>query len=401
MVHELHIWHSDCSAKCADAVNYTIWWYMVYGIIMLRIEIKADEEMKILPPHYYCKHVALCTTRLRLTSELMASTVQHSKAPVAQLGSMLANSPVTAVGLAFIASSYILSHSNRPSTSVREGKTRSKGRQLVDFFQRNESLLFFLAAFLLHNTILHFRLNAGLDGISSTLVDDLSWQYSLPVSLVASIISSKTSTDLLGLTQLVPMFIAFIMGSLGSVLGGLTFGCIIRCFTSSQQAVNAGVASSLIASYIGGTVNFYETASVLMHSLPKHLFQKSIRITSAIDVLVMIVYFAFLQRKHKSLLGKGVESGAHTDRHDKQLVDVARHSENNLPIWQLPVLLFCIAIVKASQLLTAKFIPLVGQVPGLSTMLLCALSSAAALLFNNNLTTSIHSNIIQSGQGKP
>lgn len=142
------------------------------------------------------------------------------------------------------------------------------------------------------------------------MLDDLAWRYFLPASVAAGIISSSlqaymktssnnTATNTVNSDRLILIktMIAFAFGSIGSLLGGVSAMIMftkLATFTSSSSSLPDihKLAAGLIASYIGGTANLFET----MHLLRITEAGKSmLQLLAVMDIFVMIVYFAVLQ----------------------------------------------------------------------------------------------------------
>jgi len=149
---------------------------------------------------------------------------------------------------------------------------------------------------------------------------DLCWSIFLPASLVLALLStSSTSEELTGSStssateissnvnnSILGMALPFAAGSIGSVIG-----CCVSFFLCKFHDVKATaiLAGCLCASYIGGTVNFFAAAKILMPMFKcdsssgrdggiGSLFGS----LAAADLVVMAIYFAVLSFASKSTL---------------------------------------------------------------------------------------------------
>lgn len=143
------------------------------------------------------------------------------------------------------------------------------------------------------------------DGWSlNPILEGLSWTLFLQSALVLGIWSSspnagKSNETTLNrtnkLAKMTTMMVAFFIGVIGSLIGSLVGVPLASSLSSASQIEQSLVwpiaASCLAASYIGGTANFYETASALG---AKGTVAKTLNLIAGIDILVMVVYFGVL-----------------------------------------------------------------------------------------------------------
>jgi len=139
------------------------------------------------------------------------------------------------------------------------------------------------------------------------LLEGLSWGVILQSALVlgiwttASASTTKTETSVKTTatkkTKVMAMLVSFIAGTIGSLLGALLGAWplvghhSIGSGGNSNREVFRIAAASLSASYIGGTANFFETASLLKASA--HV-SKTLNMIAGIDIIVMCAYFSLL-----------------------------------------------------------------------------------------------------------
>jgi hypothetical protein len=114
----------------------------------------------------------------------------------------------------------------------------------------------------------------------NTKVEALAWTYFIQSALILGLWAGKPAikkrvskpfvnpSPLGSIRQWIPIIMVFLIGSLGSVVGGL-FGFHIANMVPliannmiSRDSLSV-LSSCLTASYIGGSVNFFETAKVL------------------------------------------------------------------------------------------------------------------------------------------
>lgn len=149
------------------------------------------------------------------------------------------------------------------------------------------------------------------------------WRYILPISLILRIISSNnpqrnenldnrglhSANAIIKLVHL-PLIVAFLFGTIGSYLAGLSTSAILthflRSFSHSFEQIRSAIipVAALTASYIGGTVNFFETGHFLANTvasknpLRNREILDNLNIFAAMDINVMILYFTFLNFLH-------------------------------------------------------------------------------------------------------
>ena len=120
------------------------------------------------------------------------------------------------------------------------------------------------------------------------LFQELAWGVVLQSGLILSILQSGNEdgdtpiSELLNASALRSMAISFVFGGMGSFLGGILAG---RSGRMERFAVGA-----LVASYIGGTANFFETTKFAPVGTDTSVFAS----IAAVDIGVMCVYFAAL-----------------------------------------------------------------------------------------------------------
>ena len=145
----------------------------------------------------------------------------------------------------------------------------------------------------------------------SGAIDYCGWKLCLPASLALSVFGTKRENNGSDAFRHSPIFSAwgvrwamlsaFLLGSLGSLVGGyLSYIVASRIAgivsngvpnASSSGIDYAACAACLASSYIGGTANFFETASALKLCGRDLQVLKSF---AAADIFVMLAYFSLL-----------------------------------------------------------------------------------------------------------
>ncbi|KAJ1436500.1 hypothetical protein B484DRAFT_416855 [Ochromonadaceae sp. CCMP2298] len=171
--------------------------------------------------------------------------------------------------------------------------------RLLQQVRGDSSLMTFVAA----STFASLKSNV----VVSSAIDNAAWRLFLPSSLFLSIIGSSAlapeggdgsggvgSGDGAGMFVQPSMLIAFLLGTIGSILGGYLSYHVATYLSRSRGArINfSSCATCLTASYIGGTANFFETAAAL--KLPPQEATVLQQLAAA-DIGVMIAYFAVLK----------------------------------------------------------------------------------------------------------
>lgn len=154
-------------------------------------------------------------------------------------------------------------------------------------------------------TTLSFVVSALVASASSISVSEkaehLAWKVLLQASLVLSIIGRdktagiQTDEERGTMDTVAPsMLVAFLIGSVGSLIGGLLSYKLVTTFFPKAfpvRIVNM-VSSCLTASYIGGSANFFEVANLLKtdSATERHVVNQ----ICASDIGIMILYFELL-----------------------------------------------------------------------------------------------------------
>ena len=171
------------------------------------------------------------------------------------------------------------------SSSSSSDKSKSGPSRWIKHLDPN--LMAFVGAFVLANT-------TPLLSKSSELLETLGWKYFLQGALALSLAANYDSSSTIGKYDALPILAAFLMGCTGSLLGGvLAYRCVstLMAARSTEMAI---CASSLMASYIGGTANFFETSVSLALAYSPARKISILGVVAAIDIAFMVIFFQLL-----------------------------------------------------------------------------------------------------------
>jgi Protein of unknown function (DUF819) len=133
-------------------------------------------------------------------------------------------------------------------------------------------------------------------------VDGMAWSHFLQSALVLGLWSTNTSqakpAKNVNTRQWIALFIVFLIGTFGSTIGGYVG------FHAAGLSLNVGgksfplnslsiLSACLTASYIGGTVNFFETAKILGANTSETK-KALLNLVAGVDIGVMVLYFSLL-----------------------------------------------------------------------------------------------------------
>lgn len=288
-------------------------------------------------------------------------------------------------------------------------QTLTSSRTIVPPALLDRSMLSFTLSLLLSQAL-------GLGGSPTVadLLETAAWRVMLPASVAMSVISNcspqgsePAARSAAGLTNALidyerywSMLGVFLLGALSSVLGGIN-----ACFILTRLATPAAIedkfiiATSLTASYIGGTVNFFETAN----SLPGSLYvRQQTRLIAAADIGVMVAYFAVLQAIH-SLNNKrrSQEPAAAVQTvHSAPFTKVKQPSDSVEPssiFYQAVVASVAVLLALGGSAVQGL---LTASMPGLSVLLITVVSAVVSFLLRTKAPDQVKANVHQAGQGQ-
>lgn len=231
-----------------------------------------------------------------------------------------------------------------------------------------------------------------------SIVEKIGWKLCLPSSLALSILSNESlqvvnipklneDKNKYSVKILAPsVVIAFILGLLGSCIGGFLSYLIV----SSQHIVLVGqqqqhllqhfipnfaaCSACLASSYIGGTVNFFETADHLA-LLPSDM--DVLKQLAAADIGVMIAYFSVLNMiKSFTLKNDNKVTNTSISNNTISASELSSKSNSIKVSKKLKLLYFTIASVSSillsvtTNMIQDHFL----KIPGISIMLLTSLA---------------------------
>ena len=152
------------------------------------------------------------------------------------------------------------------------------------------------------------------------ILDNAAWSIFLQSALVLGLwagenidaaVNIKTEAKNIQWTNYLPMLLAFSFGTIGSLVGGFaSFHIATTLFPSYDMSHSSLVAASLTASYVGGTANFFDTASLLggFSTVAK---TKLLKLVAGVDIAVMVLYFWALTTVRNSPILRCFLSPAH------------------------------------------------------------------------------------------
>lgn len=224
-------------------------------------------------------------------------------------------------------------------------------------------------------------------GLASPASQSLAWSVLLPASLVLSIWSATTPTYSSEASALklrnqgkrsrfsfIPMTMAFVFGSIGSVVGSIIAGITV----SKHYKELLEICPCLTASYIGGTANFFETATILNL---QSKYPKVITDIAGIDIGIMVLYFYALQRLRVSeglrlRWNKGANAPADNDYNERFVskeTSVFTAGESRISS--------CLLAFSVCVALLSKYLQTLVPIAGISILI----STALAFLLRNGI----------------
>ena len=142
--------------------------------------------------------------------------------------------------------------------------------------------------------------------------EGLAWTYFLQSALVLGLWAGKSQSsrrvEKINGRKWIPILAVFLFGIVGSTLGGyvgfqtakLSPEVIGGLFSKNSLRI---LSACLTASYIGGTVNFFETAKIV-GATGSESMRSLVNLVAGVDIGVMVLYFWFLSIIRYSPLAK-------------------------------------------------------------------------------------------------
>ena len=166
----------------------------------------------------------------------------------------------------------------------------------------------------------------SLSSLSSSIlpkwIEVAAWEVFLQASLILGLwnnndsnnTSNSNSNSSSSITlKSIPFGYAFIMGCIGSLLGGLISYKYKHSsiYNILSPSVIAACTACLVSSYIGGTVNFFETGKQIISSSSttssssiNNSIQSTINLVAGLDIGIMVMFFTLLRAIRDSPIKK-------------------------------------------------------------------------------------------------
>ena len=220
--------------------------------------------------------------------------------------------------------------------------------------------------------------------------EGLAWTYFLQSALVLGLWAGESRSprriEKINRRKWIPILVVFLIGSLGSAIGGFLGFHAAKlspdvCSGLFREDSLRVLSACLTASYIGGTVNFFETAKIAGATRSESM-RSLVNLVAGIDIGVMVLYFWFLSAIRDSPLKKILPSRKTASGKNSTLViypeltrDVVHSSESrsrgmipsknqNTAVWKY----FPPIIISSIITVTANFTQRKLSVPGVSVI---------------------------------
>ena len=273
--------------------------------------------------------------------------------------------PASSLAVELLAVNAIAALALRFSSSSSRGSGDASRSLLGSLRRLDPSVLAFAASFLLANV-------TPLLSVPSELLESLSWRYFLQGALALSLVGGSGSGSG-GKYDALPILAAFAMGCTGSLLGGVLGYKAVSSFTarSTEMAI---CAASLMASYIGGTANFFETSSYLatVYSSPAIKVNSSIfAVVAGVDIAFMVAFFQLLTY----IRNRHVSRGPLSSPADRAPAAV-KLSARDRALYQFLPVTSAFAICRLSSLVQSRLVRINGVSVTVTTCLSIAVAAA-------------------------
>ena len=169
-------------------------------------------------------------------------------------------------------------------------------------------------------------------------LDEFGWTHFLQSALILGLWGANSKSSISGKEtkskKWIAILAAFLIGTLGSAIGGYLgyYSVASQCNAFLSKDSLSVLAACLTASYIGGTVNFFETAKIL--GVASCEVKKSlVNLVAGVDIGVMVMYFWVLGRLRNSFVGslfptEGRDSS--TPLKSQNIAEVNEHLQSNV-----------------------------------------------------------------------
>lgn len=209
---------------------------------------------------------------------------------------------------------------------------------------------------------------------------EVGWSYLLQGALICGLWSgkSKFTQELQNDSHLssswkewIPIISVFLIGSFGSLVGGFLGFHVAQSSSISKDSLSI-LSACLTASYIGGTVNFFETSKSLGatgSTLKKLLFN-----VASIDIGVMVAYFWLLKViRNSSMMNLLPKKNGIAERNTSEKETTIDVLNSVTPFWMLiPSIIVSIGITFIANFIQGRI-----SIPGISVMFV----TVAGLIF--------------------
>jgi uncharacterized membrane protein len=222
------------------------------------------------------------------------------------------------------------------------------------------------------------------NALNLSFLDNFAWKYMLPASVSANLIRRESYGSITNEIKesISPMILAFLFGTVGSIIGGILNSLFFKFYLSENVTDILKVLSGLTASYIGGTANLFETAHCLQLG---EKGKQILRLVAVADIGVMIVYFTILKYLHEVPKKSSLLSS------DPFLFEIENHHQQQLEthpttpklqliqqiIWStlIPLVITILSVIMQSKLFNQ---------PGVAILLVTMISSSFQFLIETN-----------------
>mmetsp|Transcript_6099 Transcript_6099/g.6248 ORF Transcript_6099/g.6248 Transcript_6099/m.6248 type:complete len:479 (-) Transcript_6099:635-2071(-) len=224
-------------------------------------------------------------------------------------------------------------------------------------------------SFLLASTCSNFLPTAAT--VLDPRLEVLGWSYLLQGALICGLWAGKSkfgpelqksSPTSSSWKKWIPTIAVFLIGSFGSLIGGLLGFHAAQSSSISRDSLSI-LSACLTASYIGGTVNFFETSKSLgaTGSTLKRLLVNM----ASIDIGVMVAYFWLLKViRNSSMMNLLPKQNESAERNTPEKETTTSMPNSGTPFWMiLPSI-----VVSTSITFIANFIQDRITIPGISVM---------------------------------
>jgi len=231
---------------------------------------------------------------------------------------------------------------------------------------------------------------------------DTAWKTFLPASLALLLIAGGTeekgtnsNSSIILWTKVYAVGVAFAIACLGSLVGCMTSYYVVSCRSLAllPPDMAALAAGCLCASYIGGSVNLFATARIVLSTTSSATMNRSANksiLTSmaGADLILMAFYFALLtawkgNARMISFFAKNPTLSNHTivEPNESNTPVVEQSTEKQNKSWMYTTGAACFLLLLTSSLVQlSNAVESFTGLPGAATILITLLASAVSFL---------------------